>query len=137
MTTTPASRCATSIDSLRQSRPAGLHRHPRAGPAQARTQQFVYDPAGRQVGRRVGPANTIATAAWACTAYDNRGRMTSQSWPATGPAGPARTATYTYAVGNNPLMSSVTDRASASDVTSTPLRYYARTNLTWTLTTSP
>ncbi len=82
-----------------------------AGPAQARTQQFVYDPAGHQVGRRVGPADTIATAAWACTAYDNRGRITSQSWPATGPSGPARTVTYAYAVGNNALVSSVTDAA--------------------------
>lgn len=32
------------------------------GPALPRAQQFLYDPAGRQVGRRVGPAATIATA---------------------------------------------------------------------------
>ncbi|MFD0520949.1 RHS repeat-associated core domain-containing protein [Paractinoplanes durhamensis] len=68
----------------------------------ARVQQFVYDAAGRQVGRRIG------SEAWQCTAYDAIGRVTGRSWPATSSAS-ARTSTYTFNVGGNPLVSSVTD----------------------------
>ena len=74
----------------------------------AREQQFVYDTAGRQVGVRTGSTADIASQPWQCTSYDTRGRMASQSWPALGGA-PARTVTYAYAVGGNPLVSSVTD----------------------------
>jgi hypothetical protein len=76
--------------------------------APAREQQFVYDAAGRQSGRRVGPSTSISSAPWQCTAYDAIGRTTSQSWPAFNGA-PARTATFTYSVGGNPLVSSVAD----------------------------
>jgi RHS repeat-associated protein len=79
-----------------------------ASGAAAREQQFVYDAAGRQVGRRVGPSNSITSQPWQCTAYDAVGRTTSQSWPAFNGAA-ARTATYTYSVGGNPLASSVAD----------------------------
>lgn len=74
----------------------------------ARERQFVYDAMGRQVGLRVGPASNIASVPWQCTSLDPRGRITSQSWPAVGSA-PARTVTYTYSVGGNPLTSSVSD----------------------------
>jgi RHS repeat-associated protein len=84
-----------------------------AGPAAARVEEFVYDTIGRQVGRRVGTTGTIASAGWACTGYDARGRMTTQTWPAHGTA-PARTVTYSYAVGGNPLVSSVAETSSGT-----------------------
>jgi RHS repeat-associated protein len=74
----------------------------------SRVQQFVYDAAGRAVGRRVGSSTTIAGVAWQCTTNDLRGRVTSTSWPATSSSA-ARTTTYTYSVGGNPLKSSVQD----------------------------
>jgi RHS repeat-associated protein len=74
----------------------------------ARVQQFVYDAAGRQVGRRTGLSTAISSAPWQCTSYDAVGRTTSHSWPAFNGA-PARTANYAFKVGGNPLVSSVTD----------------------------
>jgi RHS repeat-associated protein len=74
----------------------------------ARTQQFLYDALGRSVGRRVGSTATIATAPWQCTSFDGRGRVTTHAFPAVG-ASVARTVSYTYAEGGNPLQSSVSD----------------------------
>ena len=73
-----------------------------------RAQQFVYDSAGRTAGRRVAPQAAIAAAPWQCTSYDLFGRITSQVWPATQTAS-ARTVTYSYNVGGNPLTASVSD----------------------------
>jgi RHS repeat-associated protein len=73
-----------------------------------RSQQYVYDSAGRTAGRRVGPAASITGAPWQCTSYDALGRTTQQTWPAFNGAA-ARTATYNYTVGGNPLTASVTD----------------------------
>jgi RHS repeat-associated protein len=81
---------------------------PATGAGDARVEQYVYDATGRQVGIRVGTVNTIATAGWECTGYDAAGRITSQSYPAFGSA-PARTVTYNYSIGGNPLINSVTD----------------------------
>jgi RHS repeat-associated protein len=78
------------------------------GPEASGVKEFVYDSIGRQVGRRLGTTATINTAAWACTAYDARGRVSSESWVGTATA-PARTVTYLYAVGGNPLINSVSD----------------------------
>lgn len=78
-----------------------------SGPSRA--QQFVYDSAGRAVGRRVGPLNSLASAAWQCTTIDPRGRELSKSWPATSTS-PGRTTTHTYSLGGNPLRTSVQDR---------------------------
>ncbi len=75
---------------------------------QGRRQQFLYDKAGRAVGRRVGPANTIGARPWQCTTFDSRGRPTSQTYPSADGA-PARTVTYGYAVGGDPRVASVTD----------------------------
>ncbi|MFG2040777.1 RHS repeat-associated core domain-containing protein [Dactylosporangium sp. NPDC048998] len=80
---------------------------PTAGAA-ARQQQFVYDATGRPVGRRVGPSTSISSVPWECTSYDTRGRLASQSWPAFNGA-PARTVTYGYSVGGNPLVANVSD----------------------------
>jgi RHS repeat-associated protein len=78
------------------------------GSGQARVQQFIYDAAGRPAGVRVGTAGDISTASFQCTTYDARGRTASESWPAVN-GSPARTVTYAYAVGGNPLVSSVAD----------------------------
>lgn len=79
-----------------------------ASGAPAREQQFVYDADGRRVGSRVAPSTSVAAAPWRCTNYDPQGRVTSETWPATSTA-PARTVTYSYAVGGNPLQNSVAD----------------------------
>jgi RHS repeat-associated protein len=80
---------------------------PAASGAPPRVQQFLYDTTGRQVGRRVGTSG-----AWECTTYDDKGRVTMRTWPASGPK-PARAVTYTYSVGGNPLVSSVTGTVGA------------------------
>jgi RHS repeat-associated protein len=79
-----------------------------AGPQVARAEDFVYDAVGREVGHRVGTTATIDTAAWSCTNYDPQGRLLTESWPATATA-PARTVTYTYSLGGNPLINAVSD----------------------------
>lgn len=85
----------------------------------ARAQQFVYDAAGSQVGVRVGDVNDITSASWHCTTYDLQGRITSQSSPAYDGAS-ARTVHYSYGVGGNPLVNSVTaTTTSGTKVTST------------------
>lgn len=81
---------------------------PASGSGDARVQQYVYDVTGRQVGIRVGTVNTISSAGWECTTFDAAGRVSSQSYPTFGNAA-ARTVTYNYAVGNNPMVNNVTD----------------------------
>jgi RHS repeat-associated protein len=78
------------------------------GSGQARVEQFIFDAAGRQAGVRIGTSADIASAPWQCTYRDARGRIQSETWPAANGA-PARTVTYAYNVGGNPLVSSVTD----------------------------
>jgi RHS repeat-associated protein len=81
---------------------------PDPGGGQARVQQLIYDAAGRQAGTRIGTPGDIASAPWQCTSFDARGRVTQEAWPAVN-GSPARTVTYSYAVGGNPLASSVSD----------------------------
>jgi RHS repeat-associated protein len=81
---------------------------PDPGNGQPLVKQFIYDAAGRQAGVRTGTNSDIGTEPWQCTTYDSRGRLASQSWPAAN-GSPARTVTYTYSVGGNPLVSSVSD----------------------------
>lgn len=87
------------------------------GSSAARAQYYVYDAAGRRVGRWVGAATTsfanVPVTAWQCSSFDARGRTMSQTWPAVGTA-PARTVTYTYAVNSNPLTTSVSDTAAGN-----------------------
>ncbi|HZQ29305.1 MAG TPA: PA14 domain-containing protein, partial [Acidimicrobiales bacterium] len=75
-----------------------------AGSQTARVEESVYDLAGRVRASRVNGGG------WACVSYDARGRLTSKTTPAFG-AEAARTVTYTYAVGGNPLVTSVADAA--------------------------
>src|SRR5207237_5906202 len=54
---------------------------------------------------------------WTCAAFDARGRVTEQDYPAFGGEA-ARTVTYNYAVGGNPLVTSVADAAGTITTTS-------------------
>jgi YD repeat-containing protein len=75
-----------------------------AGPTGPRVEERVYDAAGRVVASRVG------TDPWTCTTYDARGRVATTTYPAIGSQAP-RTVTHSYAVGANPLVTSVADPA--------------------------
>ncbi|MCI0545615.1 MAG: hypothetical protein L0Z49_14425, partial [Actinobacteria bacterium] len=75
-----------------------------AGAAVPIIYEAVYDAIGRVVASRTG------TGGWHCTSYDARGRISDQSWPAYG-GHPARSASYDYAVGNDPRIGSLTDPA--------------------------
>jgi RHS repeat-associated protein len=86
------------------------------GSGQSRVQQFVYDATGRQTGVRIGTPADIGSANWQCTSYDTSGRISQESWPSANGA-PARTVSHTYAVGGNPLVSSVSD--ASGTITST------------------
>lgn len=72
---------------------------PATGPP--RVDEQVYDMSGRVVADAV-------SGAWACTTYDARDRVLEQVYPATTAAGERRVTTN-YAVGGDPLTSTVTD----------------------------
>ncbi|MEZ5189686.1 MAG: hypothetical protein R2717_01550 [Schumannella sp.] len=61
------------------------------------------------LGRTAGTKRT-GDADWTCTSYDARGRVVQVDYAAYGSAS-ARTVTTTYAVGGDPLTTSVTDPA--------------------------
>ncbi len=69
--------------------------------------ETVYDTAGRAVATRVG------TDPWTCTTYDQRDRPLTVDYPAFG-GQPARTVSYDYAVGGDPLTSRTTDAAGST-----------------------
>lgn len=68
----------------------------------ARTLETIYDDAGRVA------ANRINTGGWTCTTYDSRGRIAKVKVAAFD-GEPARTITNAWAIGGNPLKTSVTD----------------------------
>ncbi|GHG14283.1 hypothetical protein GCM10017567_35000 [Amycolatopsis bullii] len=72
---------------------------PAAGPA--RVDEQVYDASGRGVAESSGGD-------WTCTTYDSRDRPLQEKVPATKDA-PARTVTHDYAVGGDPLTTSLSD----------------------------
>jgi YD repeat-containing protein len=103
------------------------------------TTEAVYDILGRVVAARIN------TGGWVCTSYDTRGRVTTVAHPATtdDPGTPinetlaARTATTTYAVGGNPLVTSTTDAAGTITSTVDRLgRAVSYTDVHGTVTTS-
>lgn len=65
--------------------------------------EFVYDVLGRTVGTKRSGDTT-----WSCVTYDARGRVTQSTYSAY-QGSPARTVTTNYAVGGDPLVSSVSD----------------------------
>jgi RHS repeat-associated protein len=74
------------------------------------TTEAVYDASGRVVASRLNADS------WTCASYDSRGRVTQYTVPsATGRTG--RTVTTNYAVGGNPLISSVTDSVTGTNST--------------------
>jgi RHS repeat-associated protein len=91
-----------------------------------RVEEFVYDAVGRPVGRRIGSTATIGAAGWQCGAYDARGRLATDAWSAHGTAA-ARSVTYSYAVGGNPLVSKVTDNTWGSSAISATVDLLGRT----------
>lgn len=95
---------------------------PPAPGQQSLATQYLYDDAGQTVGTRSGPSNDINNISWNCTAYDLRGRVTSQTYAATS-SSPARTVTYTYGsdAGTNPLVSEVSDGSSTPIVSTVDL----------------
>lgn len=74
------------------------------GPQTARVEEFAYDATGGVVGARTNAEP------WACTTRDGRGRSIRQTVPPS-VTEPARTVISDYAVGGNPLVTSVTDAA--------------------------
>ncbi|WP_410603193.1 PA14 domain-containing protein [Amycolatopsis sp. lyj-90] len=72
---------------------------PATGPT--RVEERVYDASGRVVAESTGGA-------WTCTTYDNRDRPLQEQIPASKDA-PARIVTHDYAVGGDPLTSSISD----------------------------
>ncbi|MDQ6927476.1 MAG: DNRLRE domain-containing protein, partial [Actinomycetota bacterium] len=100
----------TTCGSLTAAQAGALHTATAAdpdgpGPLTARVDEYVHDARGRVVASRYGADTT-----WSCTTYDDRNRITSASFPPNGTQ-PARSVTYNYAVGANPLVTSVTDPA--------------------------
>ena len=89
-----------------------------AGGQDALMYEAVYDAAGRARASTSGTKTAVeaGTNAWTCTSFDTRGRPTSTDYPAFG-GNPARTVTSNYAVGSNPLVTSLTDPAGSITTT--------------------
>lgn len=73
-----------------------------AGPLVGRATETVFDGAGRAVASRLNQDD------WTCTSYDTRGRVAQIVNPAIGSES-SRTITHNYAVGGDPLVTSVED----------------------------
>lgn len=111
-----------------------------AGPGLAVQRQYIYDSAGRTVATRAGWASgtdpdRLGTQPWTCTTYDTRGRTSTTTFPARGTQ-PARTVTYDYAVGGNPLVTSVSDAAGTITTTVDLLGRVTSTTDVWGITTT-
>ncbi|MFW8744997.1 PA14 domain-containing protein, partial [Mesorhizobium japonicum] len=78
----------------------------------ATSTSYVYDVLGRVAGTKQS-----GDMAWSCTTYDARGRVTQQTYPAFG-SSPARTVSSNYAVGGNPLVTSIGDGSGTISTTS-------------------
>ncbi|WP_370057358.1 PA14 domain-containing protein [Leifsonia sp. EB41] len=94
---------------------------PATGTGTALVTKYIYDNMGR-VAATLAPGDTT----WACTTYDNRGRVQKQTVPAFGADTTGRTLTYTYSAGGydsngnqsgDPLTATVTDSTQASTPT--------------------
>lgn len=89
-------------------KPAGLLKSttgPTPAVGSAVTSWFVYDHFGRAIGTK-----TSGDAGWTCTTYDPRGRAVTATYPGT----TTRTVTSNFAVGGDPLTTSVADTAVGS-----------------------
>jgi large repetitive protein len=93
--------------------------------------EFIYDLFGRVKGtKRTGDAT------WTCTNYDERGRTSQVVFSAFG-SSLARTVTYNYKFGGNPLVSSATDPAGTLKTTIDLLGRTVQSVDVWGTTTTP
>src|SRR5205823_13903570 len=99
------------------------------GSQTARIEESIYDAAGRVVASRVN------SEPWNCMTYDGRGRALTKAVPAFG-AEPARTVTYNYGVGGNPLVTSVSDTAGTITTTGDLLGRATSYTDAWSKTTT-
>ncbi|WP_436496882.1 PA14 domain-containing protein [Actinokineospora sp. HUAS TT18] len=93
--------CTPAADAVNQGGMAKLTTMTAPATGSARTDEQVYDLSGRVVAR-------ATSGDWSCTTYDARDRVVTQMLPANVSAG-ARTITTNYAVGGDPLTTSVAD----------------------------
>ena len=100
-TETRANPCVAGSAAVNQGGMAKLTTSATPATGGARTDEQVYDAAGRVVAK-------ATSGDWICTSFDARGRITQQTFPQNQTVG-ARTATYNYAVNGDPLTSSVSD----------------------------
>lgn len=98
----PTNPCAPGADNQGGALRTTTARDTAGNPSGVET-EAVYDQAGRVIAAR-------RNSEWTCLTYDPRGRLVTKSIPAYG-GSPARTVSYNYAVGTNPLITSVTDSA--------------------------
>ncbi|WP_405008109.1 PA14 domain-containing protein [Kitasatospora purpeofusca] len=96
----------------------------------ANVAEQVYNGAGDVVAHRIN------NEPWSCVGYDTRGRVVTRAFPAMG-GQPARTVTYDYAPGGDPLTKRISD-ASGSTTTVVDLlgRVVSYTDTTGVVTTS-
>jgi RHS repeat-associated protein len=100
-TETRANPCVSGSPAVNQGGMPKLTTSPTPATGPARVEQQVYDTSGRTVASAVNGD-------WTCTAYDDRDRVVSQTHPASATSS-TRTVTTNYAVGGDPLSTSVTD----------------------------
>ena len=93
--------CTPATDSANQGGLPKLSTLVTPASVEPRTDEQVYDGSGRVIAR-------ATSGGWECTTYDARDRVVTQSFPATAEA-PERVVRTDYAVGGNPLVSSVAD----------------------------
>ncbi|MGW4065472.1 PA14 domain-containing protein, partial [Amycolatopsis sp. NPDC004747] len=96
-----ANPCVSGSPLVNQGGMAKLTTSPTPATGGARTDELVYDASGRVVAK-------ATSGDWICTGYDVRDRPAQITYPANPTAG-ARTVTYNYAVGGDPLTTSITD----------------------------
>jgi RHS repeat-associated protein len=84
------------------------------GPQKARTTEIVYDDGGRSVASRLNDDP------WTCKMYDSRGRVIQTQQPDI-KGRPGRTLATNYALGGNPLVTSLTDSITGVNLTEVDL----------------
>ncbi len=108
-TETRSNPCVSRSPAVNQAGMAKLVTGPKPANGPAAVSERVYDLAGRVVAERIGDE------AWTCSNYDDRGRATKKSYPASGEK-PARTVNYDWAVDGDPLTTKMTDDSGAITV---------------------
>ena len=100
--TTRANPCVAGSPAIDQGGAAMTTTAPVGSSGTTQVDETVYDNSGQVVATRTNADP------WTCMTYDARGRVTQKVIPAFG-AQPARTLTYNYAVGGDPLTTSESD----------------------------